>query len=575
MKKILTILLLLLSVFSFAQGPVIEGTYLPVKGTSVKQVWDTTSGSFTVPAGGPNQIWDYSNQFTHVVDTFQIKTFDPSASPYGHYFPSATHATYLRTPFDNQSDSLYTYLVIDAAGVHSVGGFNIKAAYDTSLIMNPGELLLPAICTYGMQMFDTSRSIAYSKIGSWPVKIIETKHKIMNGYGYGTLKMPNGNFNNVLLAKEDIEIKDSIFVDFANTGNYIYYTTQFNNYIAYAFIRNNTFGSSYLMHLSANVTNTVVNFGWYAVPVDFGSISGTVYDSIGGSIVTNGEAYLYRENSNFAKNDILDISPLDVNGNYQFDSIPYGEYRIAIRPDPLLYPNALTTYYGDSTNWISAPSIITSTNSIVNDIHLQYYPPVPGSGIINGNLGLDFTVRAATPIPGIDVVVRKKPSGKAMQEAKTDASGNFSLSTLSDGLYDLFVDIPGLHMTGTYEFTISGGTLVSGMDFTVGTDSIHPVSESVTVGINENKNADNLMTAYPNPYAFNTSIKINVTEKSDILLEVYNVLGEKIQTLDKGQKQTGSYTYSFNAKSLNYSSGIYIVKLTVGNKTNVLKIIEQ
>ena len=56
---------------------------------------------------------------------------------------------------------------------------------------------------------------------------------------------------------------------------------------------------------------------------------------------------------------------------------------------------------------------------------------------------------------------------------------------------------------------------------------------------------------------------------------MYNVLGQKIQTLDNAQKQTGIYQYSFSAKNLNQSSGMYFVKLTVGNKTSVLKLIEQ
>jgi len=54
MKKILTLSFLAFSLLSFGQGPVIEGTYLPVRGTSVKQVWDTSS-VFTIPAGGANQ----------------------------------------------------------------------------------------------------------------------------------------------------------------------------------------------------------------------------------------------------------------------------------------------------------------------------------------------------------------------------------------------------------------------------------------------------------------------------------------------------------------------------------------
>lgn len=582
MKKIATILLLISSLISSAQGPVIEGTYLPVRGTAVKEVWDMTYNTMTVPAGGQNVVWDYSNEFLNAIDTFKIRTFHPDSIVNGHsfsqYFPTATHASFLRTPLNNLSDSIYNYFIIDATGLHNLGGFNIRHAtnntvgYDTTAIVNPSELMVPSIATFGMSKNDTSKYITYGIYSNLPIKVRGTKYKTMIGYGYGTLKMPNGSiFNDVLLARQNIQTVDSVFL--AGTNNFI--TQQISNNIEYSFLRNNTFGSSYLMYLDVNSANTIVINGWYALPVDFGSISGTVYDSLNqANVVPNGEALLYRENSNFSKNDILDRSPLDANGHYQFDSIPYGDYRVAIRPDTLIYPTALTTYWGDSINGNSAPTIITTTNSTGNNIHLKYFPDSVGLGQIQGHLNLDNGMRDSNPIPGVDVIVRKNPGGIAMHEVKTGFYGEFSVSALSDGNYDLFVDIPGLPMAGTYEFTIAGGTLVTCLDFTSGTDSIHPICQA-TVSVNTTHRSADVLDVYPNPYSSSTTIKMNITEKSDVSLEVYNILGEKIQTLEKGQKQPGIYSYNFNAKSLNYSSGIYFVKLTVGDKLNVLKIIEQ
>lgn len=42
MKKIITLALSTITACSFAQGPIVEGTYLPVAGTKVKQVWTKT-----------------------------------------------------------------------------------------------------------------------------------------------------------------------------------------------------------------------------------------------------------------------------------------------------------------------------------------------------------------------------------------------------------------------------------------------------------------------------------------------------------------------------------------------------
>ncbi len=587
MKKIATILLLTTSLLSFAQ-PVIEGTYLPVRGTSITEIWDISS-IITPPDSGINIVWDYSTEFTNPTAPYQIRTFHPDSIVNGHsfsqYFPNATHASYLTSPLNNITDSLYTYYIIDTAGLHMLGGFSIRQpvsntmGYDTTSFINPSELLTPSIVEYGAVRYDTSKYVTYGNSFLGPVKVRGTKYKKMIGYSYGTLKMPNAvTYTAVLLTRQNIHTVDSIFL----VSNNSYLTWQNSNFIDYSFLRNNTFGSSYLMYLNTNAANTAVNYGWYTVPVDFRSISGTVYDSLGNA-VTKGEALLYRENSNFSKNDILDRDSLDGSGNYQFDSIPYGEYRVAIRADSIVYPNTFTTYYGDTSNWLDATPILTSLNlpGTGKNITLQYHPlPDPNGGEINGFIGLDLgVVRLGEPIPGIDIVVKKNPGGIAVQEVTTDLSGNFSLKKLPPLVspftdYSLFVDIPGLHMTGTYsDITVITGTIIDGLDFTVGTDSIHP--NGGFLGVKEQYKNDILMGAYPNPYSSNTLIKINLSEKCDILLEVYNLLGEKIKTLDNSQKVSGSYSYNFNAKSLNYPAGIYIVKLSAGDKTSVLKIVEQ
>ena len=72
----------------------------------------------------------------------------------------------------------------------------------------------------------------------------------MSVVGYGTLLLPNASYNNVLEVKENIEMRDSIFVDLFHTGVYTPYTYSVSHAITYEFLRNNTFGSSYLMYLN-------------------------------------------------------------------------------------------------------------------------------------------------------------------------------------------------------------------------------------------------------------------------------------------------------------------------------------
>jgi hypothetical protein len=65
---------------------------------------------------------------------------------------------------------------------------------------------------------------------------------------------------------------------------------------------------------------------------------------------------------------------------------------------------------------------------------------------------------------------------------------------------------------------------------------------------------------YPNPFNPSTSIAFAVPVKSDVTLEVYNLIGQKITTLVQGEVEAGKHTATFNASSM--SSGLYLFKLT-------------
>jgi hypothetical protein len=591
MKKLFTILFVATTFFAQSQnGPIIEATYFPVVNTKIKQVWDITTGSLTVPGTGQNKVWDYrtsNGQFTNPLDTTKYEFLDPSTSPYSALYPSATHVTFIRNPNNGLADSMFVFWEINYDGMFYLGGYNIKAAIDSSIINTKKEFYAPLTGSYLTNFKDTSYGVGYAvnynNMG-FRAKIKRTKYKTSNYAGYGTLKLPNGTYNGVALLTEKNQGIDSIFVDFLNNQNYTYVgPPQTSSSTYYQFMRNNTFGSNLLAYMVGNYSGTGVDYGWYTLPTDIGSISGTAYTSTTETTpITSGEAYLYRENSNFTKNDILAKAQIDANGNYNFDSIPYGMYRIAIRPNQALYPNAIITYYGDTTNWINASAITTNTlTSPGHKIHVKFHQAPAGTNNINGQLMLNLALQrsarasfASNPIPGIGIVVKRNPGSSTARSIVTDPNGQFNLGALENGAYVLFVDIPGMHMTGTYSFNVSGTSSVTGLDFTAGTDSIYP--DNAIIGIKELKNsAGGFMSAYPNPYTLNSTIAVNLTESDDITLEVYSVLGAKVQTLDKGKKNAGTYTYNFSAKKLNYSSGIYFVKLTVGNKTDVIKLIEE
>jgi hypothetical protein len=563
MKKSLLLVFLSLSFYTLIAQPIIEGAYFPVRNTRITQIFDTAATNLTIPTTGPNQIWDYSSQFI-LSDTGGLWTMDPSSTPFSSFHPTANLSVYSLSPRPAENNK-YTYIMVDTIGI-SIVGFGTNSS-------SPAEFMIPNILEYSYSSIDTNIYLDSGIFTSPPVPYLIKKYRVKqsNPIGYGRLITPALNYNDVMLVKEEINDFDSIFID-SGSGYVFYDATNPILTHRYSFLRNNTFATTYLMQLHSDSTDAIVNFGWYTLPADIGSISGTVYDT-SGLAITSGEMLLYREHSNHTRNDILATTQVDASGNYQFDSIPYGEYRIACRPDLNTYVNAMTTYVGDTTDWINCQTIITSGNSIGNDINLIYHNSQIGAGSISGSLFRDysFSKGSGDPIPGIDIIIEKTPSGAVNNSNGSNSGGGFSFNNLNDGDYTIFVDIPGLNMNGSYNFTISGGTTVSGLDFKVGFDSIHPVGTITTIQpIAINKG---LVSAYPNPFSTNTTIELEMIESSNVEINIFNLLGKRMVGLVNEKLNTGIHTFNFSAAS--YAKGIYIAKIKIDDKEQVIKLIQK
>jgi hypothetical protein len=68
---------------------------------------------------------------------------------------------------------------------------------------------------------------------------------------------------------------------------------------------------------------------------------------------------------------------------------------------------------------------------------------------------------------------------------------------------------------------------------------------------------------YPNFFNASTLIGYQLALTSDVKLEVYNLLGEKVATLVDGEQQAGYNSVVWDASQV--SSGLYFYKLTAGD----------
>jgi len=75
---------------------------------------------------------------------------------------------------------------------------------------------------------------------------------------------------------------------------------------------------------------------------------------------------------------------------------------------------------------------------------------------------------------------------------------------------------------------------------------------------------------YPNPFNAKTSITYQVPNASDVKLEVYNLVGQRVATLVNGIQTAGHHSVTWDASGA--SSGIYFYKLSAGDHTSMKRM---
>jgi len=104
-------------------------------------------------------------------------------------------------------------------------------------------------------------------------------------------------------------------------------------------------------------------------------------------------------------------------------------------------------------------------------------------------------------------------------------------------------------------------------------DALGPVS--IEDGGNSLPLIYGLSQNYPNPFNSHTVISYTLESPAEISLEIYDLLGRLIGTLDSGEKQAGIHDIIWNGLNENdqeVASGIYFYRLKAGDKTSVKKM---
>ena len=94
----------------------------------------------------------------------------------------------------------------------------------------------------------------------------------------------------------------------------------------------------------------------------------------------------------------------------------------------------------------------------------------------------------------------------------------------------------------------------------VGLTGVKEKSVPTEFGLNQN---------YPNPFNPATNIEFALPKQSDVRLEVFNLIGQRVATLVNGVRSAGFHSVAFDASG--FSSGLYFYRLTANNSLTLMR----
>jgi len=262
------------------------------------------------------------------------------------------------------------------------------------------------------------------------------------------------------------------------------------------------------------------------------------------------------------RNDIDTYFPIEVivdpysEGWFDFTAATWADYDSDGDMDILVAGN-----YNSGTNIEGRARIYSNTNGVFTDSGNEL-PSPRAAGDRGGTFSwldidndgdLDYFIAGQYFVPGGNGLVEAQ-----MHVYRNDVTGQNDAPSSPTGLQD-----------GDYNWTIRavdaaylGSSITTGV-FTIGTQT----------SIEETDNLAQIFSLaqnYPNPFSSTTIIKFTLSEQENVVIKVFNVLGDEIKTIVNKEFAQGQHEVVFNAAGL--SSGAYFYKITSGNNTIIKKM---
>lgn len=147
--------------------------------------------------------------------------------------------------------------------------------------------------------------------------------------------------------------------------------------------------------------------------------------------------------------------------------------------------------------------------------------------------------------------------------------------------------IPGFTHTGTWYNYLSGESIIEENltnafllqpgEYRIYTD-VPLATPDLSVNTDEIGQSDGIpIGAYPNPFSDFTTISFQLANAQNVSVEIYDLQGKLIQTIENGRKAAGNHNIKWDGKSISghkVAPGIYIGKLQTQAGTGMIRIVK-
>lgn len=95
--------------------------------------------------------------------------------------------------------------------------------------------------------------------------------------------------------------------------------------------------------------------------------------------------------------------------------------------------------------------------------------------------------------------------------------------------------------------------------------------DAIAATINETRRELELIGNHPNPFNPMTQIRFYLPDAAHVTIDIYNVLGQRIECVADGVMESGEHVLEWNGSSV--ASGVYLYRLTAGDFVDTKKMI--